>query len=149
MREEVHSVALRQHTMNEKLPKITEVFITPSEYKKSKHKETFLDLMEMFGFGRDRIASIVEVFAGVHPLKSAELDYTFRWEGQLESASYEPLLKHLLDHGICAVNISEGQGLPDALLYYEELWTLKRNTLLRSEDLRKTGGEPIFKYILH
>ncbi|RZJ98992.1 MAG: hypothetical protein EOO46_23050, partial [Flavobacterium sp.] len=37
MREEVHSVALRQHIMNEKLPKITEVFITPSEYKKSKH----------------------------------------------------------------------------------------------------------------
>ncbi|RYG94626.1 hypothetical protein EON65_57210, partial [archaeon] len=42
MRDELHSVALRQHIMNEKLPKITEVFITPSEYKKSKHKETFL-----------------------------------------------------------------------------------------------------------
>ena len=147
-REEVHSVALRQHIMNEKLPKITEVFITPSEYKKSKHKETFLDLMEIFGFGRVHIASKIEVFAGAHPLKSAELDYTFRWEGQLESASYEPLLMHLLDHGICAVKIGEGQGLPDALLYHEELWTLKRNTSLRSEDLRKTGEEPIFKYIL-
>ncbi len=148
IREEVHSVALRQHIMNEKLPKITEVIITPSEYKKSIHKETFLDMMGIFGFGRDNIASKIEVFAGVHPLKSAELDYTFRWEGQLESASYEPLLKHLLDHGICAVNIGEGQGLPDGLLYYEELWTLKRNTSLRSEDLRKTGEGPIFRYIL-
>jgi hypothetical protein len=148
MRDEIHSVALRQHIMNEKLPKITEVFITPSEYKKSKHKETFLDLMEIFGFGRVHIASKIEVFAGAHPVKSAELDYTFRWDGQLESASYEPLLKHLLDHGISAVKIGEGQGLPDALLYHEELWTLKRNTSLRSEDLRKTGEEPIFKYIL-
>jgi hypothetical protein len=60
MRKEVHSVALRQHIMNEKLPKITEVFITPSEYKKSKHKETFLDLMEIFGFGRVRIDSKIE-----------------------------------------------------------------------------------------
>ena len=107
-----------------------------------------MDLMEIFGFGRVHIASKIEVFDGVHPLKSAELDYTFRWEGQLESASYEPLLKHLLDHGICAVKIGEGQGLPDALLYHEELWTLKRNTSLCSEDLRKTGEEPIFKYIL-
>jgi hypothetical protein len=148
MREEVHSVALRQHIMNEKLPKITEVFITPSEYKKSKHKETFLDLMEIFGFGRVRIDSKIEQFTGAQPLKSAELDYTFRWEGQLESASYEPLLKHLLEHGICAVKIGEGQGLPDALLYHEELWTLKRNTSLRSEDLRKTGEESVFKYIL-
>jgi hypothetical protein len=46
------------------------------------------------------------------------------------------------------VVIGEGQGLPDGLLYRQELWTLKKNTLLRSEDLRKTGEEPIFKYIL-
>lgn len=104
--------------------------------------------MEIFGFGRVNIASKVEVFAGAHPLKSAELDYTFRWEGQLESASYEPLLKHLLDHGICAVKIGEGQGLPDRNLYHKELWTLKRNTSLRSEDLRMTGEEPILKYII-
>ncbi|RYG92504.1 hypothetical protein EON65_59085, partial [archaeon] len=80
MREEVHSVALRQHIMIEKLPKITEVFITPSEYKKSKHKETFLDLMEIFGFGRVHVTTKIEVFGGTPPLKSAELDYTFRWD---------------------------------------------------------------------
>ena len=112
MREELHSVALRQHVMNQKLPTITECVITPSEYKKSKYKEIFLDLMEIFGFGRVHIASKIEVFVGPHPQKSAELDFKFPWEGQLESASYEPLLKHLLDHGICAVNVSEGQGLP-------------------------------------
>ena len=134
--------------MNEQLPKITEVYISPSEYKKSKHKETFLDLMEIFGFGRAHITSHIEVFAGEYPLMSTDLEFAFPWKGQQESASYAPLLNHLLEHGICAVNISEGQGLPGALLYHEEIWTLKRNTSLRSEDLRKTGEAPIFKYIL-
>jgi hypothetical protein len=45
---EVHNtVALNMHVMNEKLPKITEVIITPSQYNKSKHKETFMDVMDM------------------------------------------------------------------------------------------------------
>lgn len=105
--------------MNEKLPKISETSITPSEYRESEHQETFLDLINTLGFGRVNIASQIDVFSGAHPLKSAELDYTFRWEGQLESASYDPLLKHLLDHGIYAVKIGEEQGLPDGLLYRE------------------------------
>lgn len=150
IREEIHCVALRQHVMNEKLPKITEVFVTPSEYKKSKHKETFLDLMEMFGFGRVNIASKVEAFKGTLPLRSTELDFTFQWwDEQMESDSYEPLQKHLLTCGIDTVKIGEGQGLPDGVLYHEELWTLKKNVSLRSEELRKTGDEPVFKYILH
>lgn len=149
MRDELHSVAIRQHIMNEKLPKITEVFITPSEYKKSKHKETFLDLIDMFGFGRNHIAHHIQSYTGTLPLKSNELDFTYRWQnGQEEGASYQPLQKHLTDHGIETVIVSEGQGLPDQLLYHEELWTLKKSTALRSADLRKTGEEPIFKYIL-
>jgi hypothetical protein len=39
---EVHTVALNMHVMNEKLPKITEVLITPSQYIKSKHKEAVI-----------------------------------------------------------------------------------------------------------
>jgi hypothetical protein len=33
-------------------------------------------------------------------------------------------------------------------LYYEEIWSSKKNTKLTSEDLRKTGNAPVFKYIL-
>jgi hypothetical protein len=44
--------------------------------------------------------------------------------------------------------IGEGDALPDGLLYYERLWTLKRNILLRSADLTKTGEGSIFKYTL-
>ena len=72
--EEVHSLALRQHIMNEKLPKITEVLITPSEHKKSTHEGTFLDLMNMFGFGQSKIGNIIEVFNSAVPLDSKELD---------------------------------------------------------------------------
>jgi hypothetical protein len=146
--EDVHALAFGLHMMNEKLPKITEVLITPSEHKKSTHEGTFLDLMNMFGFGQSNIANIIEVFDSAFPFDSKELDYTFHWDGQQESASYEPLLKHLHDHGICAVRVSEGQNLPDGLLYREELWTLKRNTTLRCEDLRQIGKESVFKYIL-
>lgn len=148
LKEEVHSLALRQHVMNEKLPKITEACITPSECMKSKHTDTFMDLMEIFGFGRGSVANKVETFSGTPPLKSAELDFTFHWDGQVESASYEPLQKHLRDRGISTVNVGEGQGLPGGLLYREELWTLKKNTSLRSEDLIKTGEQPVRKYIL-
>jgi hypothetical protein len=146
--EEIHTINLRQHVMNEKLPKITEVLITPSEYKKSMHNQTFLDLMGIFGFSRTHIAKQIVVYDGAPPSRSAELDYTFRWDGQEEFASYEPLLQHLRDHGICAVRVDKGQDLPDSLLYDEEFWTLKRNTSLRSKDLRKASEETIFKYTL-
>lgn len=127
---------------------INEVLINPSEYQKSIHNETFLDLMDVVGFGRVTIASQVLPFSGDLPLRSDELDFSFRWEGQPESASYEPLLQHLLDRGIHAVRVSEREGLSSGLLYREELWTLKKNISLRSEDLRKIGQEPIRKYVL-
>eukprot|EP01038_Epipyxis_sp_PR26KG_P017097 gene17097-23525_t len=94
----------------------------------------------MFGFGRTNISTHVTKFEGP---QSHPFDFTFSWGGaQLESASYEPLQKHLMI-------VSEGQGLPDGILYREELWTLKKNTSLRSVELRKSGEEPIFKYILY
>ena len=42
MANEVHSVAIRQHIMSENMPKIVCYNITPSEYKKSIHKEVFI-----------------------------------------------------------------------------------------------------------
>ena len=98
----------------------------------------------MFGFGRDHIASQIETFTGIYPLKSEELNYTHQWkQGQHESDSYKGLQEHLRSHGIDTVVVGEGQGLPDKILYHQELWTLKRNTSVRSSD-----EAPIFKYIL-
>ena len=149
VRDEVHTLAIGQHILNEKLPKITEVLITPSEYNKSIHKDVFMDLIDMFGFGRERIVSKVESFTGTYPLNSEELNYVHQWKrGQQETDSYQGLQEHLRTHGIDTVVVGEGQGLPDKILYHEELWTLKKNTLLRSEDLKKTNEQPVFKYIL-
>jgi hypothetical protein len=137
IRQDVHAVALRQHVMNEKLPKISECVINPSEYKKSTHNNTFLDVMEICSFFRKSIKEQVKKFSGTPPLRSTDLDYTFRWGQQSENASYKPLQEHLLQFGIYTEIVGEGQGLPDGILYHQELWTLKKNTLLRSEDLRK------------
>ena len=112
--DKIHSLELRQHVMNEKLPKLTEVFITPSEYKKSKHKETFLD---MLGFGRMTMSDRVKVFDGVVPHNSADLNYTFQWHELLETDSYKPLQAHLGSKGIDVTGVGDGQGLPDGLLY--------------------------------
>jgi hypothetical protein len=147
--EELLTVALTTHTIKEKLPKVTEVFVTPSQYNKSKHKETFMDLIDMLGFGRETILNRVVDFAPNNTLDNVgQLDFSFKWEDQDEDASYEPLLKHLQERNIHAVRVDLGQGLPDRLLYFEYLWTLKKNTSLRSSDLRKIGEESVFKYTL-
>jgi hypothetical protein len=91
----------------------------------------------------------VNEFAIFHKTRRATLDFSFSWSvGQKECDSYQPLIGHLQSHGIDAICVSEGQGLPNGLLYHEELWTLKPNILLRSEDLRKIGKESVFKYVL-
>jgi hypothetical protein len=147
---EVHTVALNMHVMNEKLPKITEVLITPSKYNKSKHKETFMDVMDMLGFGREAMVNRITSQYDPSSLPNrGNFNFSFDWKQQDEAASYyEPLLKHLSDNGIFAQRVDAGQGLPDGLLYREELFTLKKNTSLRSCDLRKSGEEPVFRYIL-
>ena len=146
---EVHAISLRQHVMNEKLPKIIDVRITPSEYKKSTHKQEFLDVLDVLGLGRMIMSQRVTKFEGTLE-RSNELDFSYNWtKGQSEeSDSYEPLMKHLTDKGLSVVCVDGGQGLPDGLLYHEEIWSLKQNTSLRSEDLRKTSSEPMFKYTI-
>ena len=146
---DVHALALRQHVMNEQLPKITQVFITPSEYKKSIHKEIFLDVLHVFGFGRRNMSDRVVDYMEPRPANSDTFEYNFLWEeGQPESDSYEKLMTHLCDKKLDIVCVANGQGLPDGLLYYEEIWSLKKNTTLSSEDMRKTGNAPVFKYTL-
>ena len=145
---EVHALSLRQHVMNEKLPKIIDIRITPSEYKKSTHKEAFLDVMGTVGFGRLNMSQRVEVFKDTIE-KSTEFDYCHKWvKGQPESSSYNSLVGHLTKCGIFVVCVDSGQGLPDGLLYYEEIWTLKKNISLRSEELRKIGEQSVFKYTI-
>ena len=150
LKNEVHNVSLKQHIMNEKFPEIIKVVVTPSEYNKSNHTQSFFDLLSIFGFGRSNIHLNIEDFTGAPPPRSAELNFSFRWKkGQPESDSYDPLLQHLCGNGICAVDVSEGTGLPGSLLFCEELWTLRKNSLPRgAEDLRKPGYTLAFKYIL-
>lgn len=79
--EGLQTVALTQHVMNERLPKITETYVTPSKYKKSKHKKTFMDLMEMLGFGREKIVNRGEE-SSFTSARSSSLDFSFNWGGK-------------------------------------------------------------------
>jgi hypothetical protein len=145
---ELHTIALNQHVLKESLPKIIEVFVTPSEYKKSEYKETFLDLLEMCKLGRLTMANRIEKYSGPLPADGPLSWPEFAWGEQAESASYKPLLEHLTSCGIHAVDVSNGRGLPDGLLFHEELWTLRDNICQHSAELRLAGEGSMFKYIL-
>lgn len=144
----IESLSLQQHIMNERLPKVMEICITPSEYKKSEHKETFMDLMMICGFGRLSMLQRMVKFDGMEPANSEKFNFSFQWNGQKESASYEPLINHMHSCGLDPVLVSDGQMMPDGLLFREEIWTLKTNISVSSEELRKEGKQSLLKYII-
>ena len=148
LKQEIHSLAMHQYIMNARMPPIMSTFITPSEYKKSEPQETFLDLIDIFGFGRSTMASRILNYQGPIPIRSDELNFVFQWNSQSESASYSPLINHMHACQLEAVLVSDGYTLPDGLLYREEIWTLKKNTSICSDELRKNDQELKLKYII-
>ena len=74
-------------------------------------------------------------------------DFSFNWLDQLEKASYGPFIMFLKEKfGFNAVDVSEGQGLPDKLLYITDIYTLRPNLSTLTSDLRKAVLEPRFKF---
>lgn len=55
---------------------------------------------------------------------------------------------HLAANGVDAIIVDECHSLPDGVLFHEVLWSLKKMTTVRSEDLRKSVEEHLFKYTL-
>lgn len=53
--------------------------------------------------------------------------FKFSFGDQDEKASYGHLQEFLASKNIVVVNVTEGQGLLDALLFREEIWTLKKD----------------------
>jgi hypothetical protein len=80
-------------------------------------------------------------------VRSNELDFSFNWQkDDKESESYAPLQQHLLGLGIPTIDVSNGQDLPNGILFQEALHTLKKNTMLSSSDLRKNVTCPYYKF---
>ena len=141
-------VAMLQKKLDDRLHTIIESRITPSKLANSEFKNTFYDLLETLGLGRASMKSRITVFDD-NVEHSEPLNFKFRFsDGKTESSSYMPLQNFLSQRGIHALIVGEGEGLPDRNLYYEEIWQLKKNISVSSADLRKTGDEPIFKYII-
>lgn len=142
----LQAIALQQHILKESIPRTHEVVITPSEAKQSKNGDLFFELVDIFGFGRITMKDRIVISNETDVLG---LDFVFEWEnGKEEKDSYGPLMTHLNSHAISAICVADGKGLPNGLLFVQQLWTLKQNTSLRSEDLRKEGKESVLKFIL-
>ena len=128
--------------------KITEVFVTPSAYKKSKYKETFMDLIATMGLGRESIHKGIKDYDNEGNVLPEFDPFIFSRGDEEDSASYDPILRYLSDNHIHGVRVDLGQNLPDSLLYFEHLWTLRKNASIPSSELRLRGEKPIFRYTL-
>ena len=68
--------------------------------------------------------------------------FNFDWNGRSETESYQPLQEFLQTLNIHVLIIGSGSGLPDGLLYNVEIYSLKRDINIISDELRKTQSEP-------
>lgn len=125
--------------------------ITPSSACKSEHAGEFMKLVEGLGLN---IGIKLSKLAGAGQSDTTWENFTYHWkrsageEAAIKEDSYEPLLQYLKDHcKLNAVIVDNGQGLPNGHLFDQHVHTLKKDVIVRSKELRKTGDEP--KYIYH
>ena len=122
-----------------------DVSMTPSEDCKSDaaHKKKYIGLMNVFTFPHNPEVvdgtpeDIGEAFRSL-----CSNNFLFDWSGCNEDASYGPLQRFLRSVGVIAIVVGNGTGLPDGLLYNVDIFSLKRNLTIRSDELRKDGSEP-------
>jgi hypothetical protein len=128
-----------------------DVSLTPSVDCKSDnlHIQKYVGLMDVFAFPHDPEIidgveeDIDEAFRLLH-----NNNFIFSWNGQTEDVSYIPLQQYLQNIGIIAVVIGSGTGLPLGLLYNVDIYSLKQNLTIRSDELRQDGSEPKMRFHL-
>jgi hypothetical protein len=156
VRKEMHNIVFGLHTMIEKIPRIEDVGVTPSEHCKSSKGEVFFDIMGLLGFEQDPLKSLVREYCfetTSNPEcmdRRISLDFKFVWvkSGKKceEAESYSPVQEHLSSKGIVAGIVGNGENLPDGLLYRSKIHTLKPNLRISSLELKKKGEHPIWRY---
>ena len=118
--------------------------VVPSEDCKTEKSNKYRALMIALRLPEDNnVSSLSE---SIESLPDAN-DFSFNWHDQLEKASYGSFIIFLKDtFGFNAVDVSEGQGLPDRLLYTTDIYTLRPDLSTLTSDLRKVALEPRFKF---
>lgn len=70
-------------------------------------------------------------------------NHVHNWTAGLEASSYGPLVDYLkLTAHLNALAIPNGEGLPNRLLFDMNVFSLKKDTRVRSKLLRQTADEP-------
>ena len=125
------------------------VVVLPSEDCKTTKSNKYRVLMAALRLYEDNnVCSLSESVDS--SLCDAEVDakeFSFDWQDQLESASYEPLIRYLkAKFSFNAIDVSEGKGLADGLLYATDIFTLRPRLDALTSDLKKAALEPRFRF---
>ena len=141
--EDQKRVGFAVKTITDALPPNFEI-IVPSEDCKTDKSNKYRALMRALRLPEDN--DVHSLSDSIESLPDAN-DFSFNWHGQLEKASYGPFIIFLKEKfRFNAVDVSEGQGLPDRLLYITDIYTLRPNLSTLTSDLRKAVLEPRFKF---
>lgn len=148
----VENLTINQHILNQRLPQLIDVKITPTEGKKSKNAQTFMDLIDMFGLGRKNIVERVEVYESTDSdfiKESLLFDFYYNWSNNhLEESCYLPFITHFKKLDIQLIDVHSGQDLPGGLVFDVKLYTLKTNASVSSKVLKSSAQNPIHKFDL-
>ena len=127
------------------LGKAIDITLVPSSDCKTDdvHKKKFGTLMNCLGLEPKPKSIIETVSIQGHGYERL----SFNWSGKDEDGAYEPLQSYLENNGIHSIIIGSGTGLPQGLLYNVDIYSLKKNSVISSAELRKTNEEPrlVFK----
>jgi hypothetical protein len=132
-------LSLLYHELTNRIPKVINTIITPSEYAKSTHNDVFREVLDLCGFGNGRLMDRVQ--RDLAPLDLAnrpllnDWNFNFNFRDKKEEDSYGPLQLFLTENNLHVKNVTSGEGLIDGLLFEQELWTLKKNLMAKSCDL--------------
>jgi hypothetical protein len=143
LKNDLQSIKFALLKLQEKIPEVREVIITASSCGRKSEKgstDILHQLLELCGFGNRNLKSRavpMESTTSVSPL-----DFKFTFGDQDEKSSYAPLQEFLASKNIIVANVTEGQDLLDALLFREEIWTLKKDLT------NPVAGKRQLKYIV-
>lgn len=149
--EALQPVKVSQQLLQRSLPTQYDQYITPSSNCKTDqvHTSIFSDILQLCRFGVGSLLSRVidaspTTLPNYDPNGNPDLEFQtnttpkWSWNGKEERDSYEPLGKFLKDKNIHVVDLSAGAGLPYGNLFDVQLFSLKKNLNLRSNQLAPT-----------
>lgn len=119
--------------------------VVPSEDCKTEKSGKYRALMRALRLPEDN--NVASLSVSVDSMLCDAKDFSFNWGDQPENASYEPFLRYLQkEFEFDAVDLSEGQGLADKLLYVSDIYTLRPRLNDLTSELKKAALEPQFRF---